>query len=130
MSEFTPAHKALLFETAETLLSQYGVDTEKFRYLDAALQAAQSPASAVSPVGDSAEPKPSEGAFKAAWDAYTSVRHKDTDTEAMRRAIEAAIPYIAAAKDADIATVIRDNDEKMAEIARLKKALQVIAGEK
>lgn len=43
----------------------------------------------------------------------------------VRKALEAAAPLICAAKDADTATVIADNDETMAKIDRLRRSLEL-----
>lgn len=107
VSEFTPEKDALLMAVAEHLKSlphQYHEGTWKELFL--ALKAAN--------VIDAAEAKLSDLTRQiASRDEVAAGLHEEIDKLRV-----------------DIGTVIRDNDEKMAEIARLKKALQVIAGEK
>lgn len=79
-----------------------------------------------------AEPKPSGGvseeislrARNAFYDALSGW-NLGTKMEAMD-AFTSAVPYITAAKDAELAAVIRDNDAKMAEIERLKAEVKFL----
>ncbi len=88
------------------------------------------------------EPKPSAGvdsieaACEAYWNAGMTVtrwQHESEDQkESVRRRMRAAALFICKGKDADTATMIADNDEKIEELnelkRRLKRALEAIEG--
>ncbi len=73
------------------------------------------------------EPKVSEEAYSAGQQAYWG--GKGTTSDNVRAAIKAAAPFICAAKDHDTATVIADNNAKMAEIERLKRTNELYHGD-